>query len=266
MRIFISGPYQGVSLAEANDFKRFSVVIDQRLREHGPQVIDRVAARLEDSHAWISPSTIRSLTPLASSEKWESDFSAMVQFADQHGWTDPQGNIRAHIEYVDAEEGVDGLRFKQAMRKFASGVCVVATGAQSERTAMTVSSFTSVSVSPPLVSVCINQSAFSHTALMSNDTYSINILQKDQLGVAMTFAGATDLVGEQRFNCGDWGEEAGVPILRDAIQSLICRVELRQALGTHTLLLGKVISTSEATSASPLINFDASMDWALEQD
>lgn len=265
MRILISAPHRGVTLSEPNDFKRFSVVIDESLRDHGVRIMDRVAARFEDSHAWIAPDTIRSLTPLASSAEWESSFSAMVRFADQHGWTDPHGNIRAHIEYADPATGVDDQSFKRAMRKFASGVCVVATGSGAERVAMTVSSFTSVSVNPPLVSVCINQSAFSHAALVSNEFYSINMLRHEQTDVALTFAGATPLTGEQRFTVGDWRSESGVPILSDGLQSLICRAEMRQPLGTHTLLLGRVMSTNHACDAQPLVNFEGSMAWEMSQ-
>ena len=263
MHIVISGAHRSAILSQPNDFKHFSVIVDSELRDSLASHMSRVAVRWDDRHGWISPSVIRSLSPLAMTAEWEAAFTAMVAFATQRGWTDQDGNLRAHIEYVTSDPGVDDQTFKRAMRKFASGVCVVACGSTPNRCGMTVSSFTSVSVTPPLVSVCINRSAFNHNLLVGNDLFSINILRQEQQDVAMTFAGATTLVGEDRFSMGAWQQHRETPVLTDALQTLVCRAELRQPLGTHTLLLGRVIHASDSMDAAPLVNFEGSMHRSL---
>lgn len=65
-------------------------VIDESLRCAGLGVV--VA-----NHAFIEPDALRRLAP-RSARNWLSDLEAMIEFADQHGWTDEQGRLRAHIE------------------------------------------------------------------------------------------------------------------------------------------------------------------------
>lgn len=150
--------------------------------------------------------------------------------------------------------------FKQAMRRFASGVCVVAAGDGEQRRGMTISAFSSVSADPPLILVCINANAFSHDAIVDVQRFSVNILAQHQQEIAMAFAGMRELQGAQRFTLGDWRQVRGAPTLRDALQSLVCEPVSRHPAGSHTVLIGRVIAASEQIScAGPLLNYDGTL-------
>ncbi len=249
-------------LEEASDFRRFSIELGGDVPAGQPQALAAVLAPVADldetGHGWVRPDAIRALTPLSGSPDWQQCFSAMIGFAAKHGWTDAQGRIRAHVEAPVAPDPVSADAFRHAMRRFASGVCVVATGEGADRCGMTVSAFSSVSAEPPMVLVCLNRAASAHDRLTGAAPYSINILDADQAEVAMTFAGQRGLHGADRFARG-WDQSRGAPVLIGAHQSLICTPTARHIAGSHTVLIGTVLHTTPSTSGAALLNYDGQM-------
>lgn len=255
MRIIIaeSGPPR---LEEPCDFTRFSILMDGGFRKTPGAALRGIGRLSCDGHAWVRPDCLRALLPVDIPAGWEAGFARMTDIARSRGWIGEGGAIRAHIEFRERPEAVSDDAFRNAMRKFASGVCVVAVGAGEDRRGMTVSAFSSVSAEPPMILVCINKGSASHDAIVNAERFSVNILGEEHDGIARTFAGMNGLSGADRFTQGNWQDSGGVPALADALQSVVCRPVIREQAGSHTVLIGQVAATGAAREDSmPLINY-----------
>ncbi|WP_010142335.1 flavin reductase family protein [Oceanicola sp. S124] len=245
-------------LEGAGDFRRFSVALDPRL-QGDLRAAAAAIGHAEGDHVWVRPDAVRALSAQAGDPAWVEGFSAMQEYARAHGWVDPSGCIRAHVEVLEEPAPVSVDAFRQAMRRFASGVCIVATGEGEQRTGMTVSAFSSVSAEPPLVLVCLNRSAGSHDSLVGAGSYSINILGAGQQEEAMLFAGQRGLHGAKRFGA-DWRQsDSGAPVLTSAHHTLVCRSEAQHPAGSHTVLIGRVIDILPGRGGAALVNYDGAM-------
>lgn len=246
-------------LESALDFKRFSLLLDLLPGQDLHIALAPVGEADGDNHAWVRPDALRALSPHAGQSDWEKGFASMLRFAAQHGWTDGQGRVRAHIEHAVAPAPITPDAFRTAMRRFASGVCIVATGEGDARCGMTVSAFTAVSDAPPQVLVCLNRASAGHGRLTGDGVYAINILAAGQAELAMRFAGQTGHHAAARFDAR-WQQSAhGAPVLSDCLQSLICAAAAQYEAGSHTLLVGHVIATSGGTCGAALVNFDGAL-------
>lgn len=261
MRIVLA-PGAVPKLEEASDFRRFSIELAGDQPAAQGQALAALLAPVADldetGHGWVRPDAVRALTPLSGNADWQDGFAAMIGFAARHGWIDAQGRIRAHVEVPALPDPVSADAFRTAMRRFASGVCIVATGEGAERCGMTVSAFSSVSAEPPMVLVCLNRAASAHARLTGATRYSINILDAGQTEVALTFAGQRGLRGADRFLRG-WDQHEGAPVLTGALQSLICIPTARHVAGSHTVLIGTVVHANPGTSGAALLSYDGRM-------
>ena len=108
---------------------------------------------------------------------------------------------------------------------------------------LTVNSFTSVSLDPPLVLVCIDRSASTHDSLVTAGRYTVNILAEDQSDVAAHFATAP---AESRFDEVSWemGDD-GVPRIDGVSAWLECVLEGLHQAGDHSILVGRVRDLDE---------------------
>ncbi|MGJ0489543.1 flavin reductase family protein [Methylobacter sp.] len=133
--------------------------------------------------------------------------------------------------------------FKKALQLWASGVTVVTT--QSKKfgvQGMTVTAFSSVSVSPPQVLVCINDSADTGAGIEESRCFAVNVLSSEQQDVSNQFAGGSSQ--QQRFENTTWEPGiTGAPILTDSIMSLDCKVVEKVRAGTHWIIIGEVQDT-----------------------
>ncbi|WP_027157118.1 flavin reductase family protein [Methylobacter luteus] len=133
--------------------------------------------------------------------------------------------------------------FKKALQFWASGVTVVTT--QSRKfgvQGMTVTAFSSVSVSPPQVLVCINDSADTGAGIEESRCFAVNVLSSEQQDVSNQFAGGSSQ--QQRFESTAWEPGiTGAPILTDSIMSLDCKVVEKVRAGTHWIIIGEVQDT-----------------------
>lgn len=147
---------------------------------------------------------------------------------------------------------VESTAFRNAMAQFASGVTIVTT-VDDDGTAwgFTASAFSSLSLDPPLVLVCLEKKAESHPAFERADTIAISILAEDQGETAMRFAtrGADKFGGFETRN----GEATGLPLIPGAMVHLECRVHDRLPGGDHTILIGEVL-TAHTEEKPPLLH------------
>jgi flavin reductase (DIM6/NTAB) family NADH-FMN oxidoreductase RutF len=144
--------------------------------------------------------------------------------------------------------------FKQAMQLWASGVTIVTTRSEKHGLqGMTVTAFSSVSITPPQVLVCINESADTGTGIDESQYFAVNILSSDQQETSNQFAGGSSQ--ELRFENTPW--TAGItrmPILDSSIMSLECKVIEKTHAGTHWIIIGEV-QNSVCREGKPLLYY-----------
>lgn len=134
---------------------------------------------------------------------------------------------------------------------------IVTTGSpQGDKYAMTASSFTSVSLEPPTVLVCINKRASISAPLLALRHLCINVLGSRHQKLAKQCAGGHS---HDRFSGADWHlDEAGLPYLKDAQAVLTCRVQQVVDGGSHHVILGQVVRATAGPGIDPLLYLDGS--------
>jgi len=151
---------------------------------------------------------------------------------------------------------VSADEFKQSLQRWASGVTVVTTQAEGEEPrGMTVTSFASVSLSPPQILVCLNDSAETGESIKKSGIFVVNILASNQESVSNNFAGGNSM--QERFSATSWTNGVtGTPVLDDSLASLECGVVQEMRAGTHWVIVGEVKNVI-CRSGSPLLYYGA---------
>lgn len=147
---------------------------------------------------------------------------------------------------------IGSIEFRQALGSFASGVTVVTTrGETGEFFGITVSAFSSVSLDPPLIMVCIDKSSGSHDAFSQSGEFVVNILNSQQDLLSNHFASPL----EDKFkNIEVEHCESGLPMLPEALVSLECKLADTLDGGDHTIYLG-LIEKAHIREGEPLVYF-----------
>ncbi len=148
--------------------------------------------------------------------------------------------------------------FKNAMRRLAATVSIIATADNEGWHGMTATSVTSVSMDPPSVLVCVNTSAALHKVLYAGRRFSVNLLRASQQLHAGTFS-SSKIRGAERFADHAWkasDEEHSLPYLVDAQANLFCDIEQTVSYGTHTIFIGRVNAVRIGELVSPLLYAD----------
>jgi flavin reductase (DIM6/NTAB) family NADH-FMN oxidoreductase RutF len=140
-------------------------------------------------------------------------------------------------------------RVRAVHRSYATGVAVVTTHADGAPFGLAVNAFSSVSLEPPTVLVCVATAAQTHEHLYRGEHIGVNLLAHDQLDVARVFARS----GGDKFASVAWAPGgSGVPVLDGVAAWLELAIEHRLAAGTHTIFLGRVIA-AEASDRPSLV-------------
>lgn len=144
------------------------------------------------------------------------------------------------IDIRQEQAAMDPEMFKQAMARFPAGVTVVTTVDDGGRPwGFTASSFTSLSLEPPLVLVCLADTADSAPAFAACERMAISVLAGDQQDIALRFARK----GDDKFSSDGWHEgPEGLPLIDGARVTLAGTVAARHAGGDHTILVLEVES------------------------
>jgi flavin reductase (DIM6/NTAB) family NADH-FMN oxidoreductase RutF len=132
---------------------------------------------------------------------------------------------------------------RDAMRHLVSGVCIITAGLGNDRTGMTVTSATSLSVDPPTMIVCINSGSSVWQRILRYRHFCVSILADHHKEIAERFAGGGGLAGGARFAGANWSELAtGAPVLAGALASIDCTFENHVEWHTHAVVLGSVMA------------------------
>ena len=146
---------------------------------------------------------------------------------------------------------IDDALFKLAMSHFASGVTVVTTEHEGKPFGMTVAAFSSLSLHPPLVLVCVEKTVKTHDAITGAGKFGVSILNSNQTDVSNRFASRADdkFAGTEIVH-----GELGLPLIAGAITRLECRVSEKLEGGDHTIFVGEVVG-AQTEEGEPLVYY-----------
>ena len=141
---------------------------------------------------------------------------------------------------------------KDAFGRFATGIGVAACrNGEGEISALTINSFTSVSLEPPLVLWCLENRASTYSAFMGADSYGVSILREDQQAASQRFARfLPDGPREDEFE----SQLSGAPLLKERLAGFDCKIVARHEAGDHVILVGEVVQF-DSVEGEPLIYF-----------
>jgi flavin reductase (DIM6/NTAB) family NADH-FMN oxidoreductase RutF len=155
-------------------------------------------------------------------------------------------------------------QFRSAMRRWGSGVSILTTRREGGILGITVSSFCSLSLNPPLVLACIDRKARSHASIEKDAAFAVNVLKDSQERLSELAAGH---LGER----GNWLEdvphrkaETGAPVLADCLAWFDCRLEAVHDGGDHTIFVGRVEAAGHS-QGRPLLYYDGAYHRLSQQ-
>lgn len=146
--------------------------------------------------------------------------------------------------------------FRNTLAKFCTGVTIVTTKSQDGLRGLTVNSFTSVSLDPPMILICIQKNGLSHSTLYECEDFVVNVLSEEQKELSDRFANPA-LDSEERFLDLNFRlSENSVPILAGNLGHLECRLVDRFEGGDHTIFIGQVENGDFCAGKQPLLFYD----------
>lgn len=156
-------------------------------------------------------------------------------------------------EAMEFKAGSDPRTLRDAMGCFATGITIVtALDAEGTPVGLTANSFTSVSLDPPLLLVCIANTAGTAPTLRGATHFGVNVLQIGQQPTSNRFAAR----GEDRFANQPWAPgQTGVPLLGSSLVSFECQRESLHEAGDHFILVGRVVRAQFEPHRDPLLYF-----------
>jgi 3-hydroxy-9,10-secoandrosta-1,3,5(10)-triene-9,17-dione monooxygenase reductase component len=148
--------------------------------------------------------------------------------------------------------GFDSARFRQVLGHFPTGVTVVTADPGDGPVGLTIGSFTSVSLDPPLVGFLPGKASTSWPAIERSGHFCVNVLADDQGDLCWRFARETD----DKFAGVGWhAGGTGAPILDGVLAWIDCTIEHVHDGGDHWFVVGRVVALDAAREAGPLLFF-----------
>jgi flavin reductase (DIM6/NTAB) family NADH-FMN oxidoreductase RutF len=142
------------------------------------------------------------------------------------------------------------------MAHFASGVTVVTARHAGVAHALTATAFSSVSLDPPLVLVCVAKSSRFHAAVIGARVWAVSLLTADQEAVARHFSHrGRDLLSQFDAVAHHSAPVSGAPLLTGAVSWLDCQTTAEHDAGDHTIVVGQVVATSQESAGEPVLTY-----------
>ncbi len=150
----------------------------------------------------------------------------------------------------------DKRAFRDALGQFATGICIVSADHENgQRLGVTINSFTSVSLEPPLVLWSLQNDGDCTKLLAKVRHYSISVLAADQQALSHRYAQRGDhMLAPEHYRIG----KTGVPIIRGALANFECRVWQKYPGGDHELWVGEVMAMECSNHTDPLLFYSGS--------
>jgi flavin reductase (DIM6/NTAB) family NADH-FMN oxidoreductase RutF len=146
----------------------------------------------------------------------------------------------------------DGRSLRDALGRFATGVTFITAAPDGEPAGLIVNSFTSVSLSPPLISFCPSRTSLTWSRMRRAGRFAVNVLGRDHERFVMRATPA----GADRFANLDWEPgRGGIPLLTDALAVLECEIVGEHPAGDHWIVVGRVDNVHITSIKDPLVFF-----------
>jgi flavin reductase (DIM6/NTAB) family NADH-FMN oxidoreductase RutF len=149
--------------------------------------------------------------------------------------------------------------FKELMRRFAAGVTLVTFNENKKFGGLTVSSFCSLSMDPPLVLICIDRKIVSHDSLEKTDTFGVNICNSEQGKLAWDFANSNIDKNELIKSLPHTLTKLGTPLLDGCLATMECKITQKYDGGDHTIFVGQVEEGNVDEKAKPLVYYGSGL-------
>jgi flavin reductase (DIM6/NTAB) family NADH-FMN oxidoreductase RutF len=148
---------------------------------------------------------------------------------------------------------LDPEQLRHAMRAWTTGVAVVTAVHDGQQYGMTVNSFTSVSLEPPLISVTLKQMTHTHELVVKSGEFSVTILSSDQRELSDRFAGKIPGILDRFEGVPTEKLSLNAPLLKGGIACFNCRVVNSFPAGENTLFIAEVVAVSGEGEGDPLV-------------
>jgi flavin reductase (DIM6/NTAB) family NADH-FMN oxidoreductase RutF len=145
--------------------------------------------------------------------------------------------------------------FKDALASWASGVSVVSTRAGGLVHGVTVSSFASLSLDPPLVIACINQGSRLPPMIREAGAFAVSLLSAEQHDASSAFARSGREPGPAFPGVAQEHTRSGLPVVGGAMAYLDCVLHGEVAVGDHTIVVGRVVEAVSSPDKAPLVYY-----------
>jgi 3-hydroxy-9,10-secoandrosta-1,3,5(10)-triene-9,17-dione monooxygenase reductase component len=147
-----------------------------------------------------------------------------------------------------------GRDFRDVMGRFASGVTVITTNGDAGPYALTANAFSSLSLDPPLVLVCVAKGGRAIERLMANGVFAVNILSGDQIAMSQYFASRdrardASMLAEIAHRVGT----TQAAILDGVAAYVDCQIVASHHAGDHVILVGEVLDLGTSDAERPLV-------------
>lgn len=147
----------------------------------------------------------------------------------------------------------DSEHFRRVLAQFATGIVAVTSGTVHEPVGMLVNSFTSVSLRPPLVALCVDRLSTTWPLIARSGRFAVTVLAEQHHDVCVRFRQSRG----DRFGCRVWEEtEAGHPTLSDALAWIDCRVHASYRAGDHDIVVASPTMARMIPGGSPILFHD----------
>jgi flavin reductase (DIM6/NTAB) family NADH-FMN oxidoreductase RutF len=148
---------------------------------------------------------------------------------------------------------LDSEQLRHAMRAWTTGVAVITATHEGQRYGMTVNSFTSISLDPPIISVTLKRLTHTHELVEKSGEFSMTFLSANQYDLSDRFAGKIPDIDDRFEGVQTETMTIDAPLLKGGLAYLNCRVMNSIPVGENTLVLAEVIAARGEGEGDPLV-------------
>jgi flavin reductase (DIM6/NTAB) family NADH-FMN oxidoreductase RutF len=148
---------------------------------------------------------------------------------------------------------LDPEQLRHAMRAWTTGVVIVTSIHEGKQYGMTVNSFTSISLTPPLIAVTLKQLTHTHELVVKSGTFAVTILSAGQKELSERFAGKVPNILDRFDGVQTERLFSDIPVFRDGIAYLHCHVVNSMPVGENTLFVAEVLAARGEGAGAPLV-------------